>query len=1222
MYAIKNIPTRNMSENEKIKRQNEYNILHKLNHPNVIQLIEATDCSYTEMIQIIMEYADDGDLKQKIEKQKKEKKTFSEDQILNWFAQICLGLQYLQSENIIHRDIKSANIFLNKCKNCCKIGDFGYSKELQYTNQQTSSRIGSNCYIAPEIILGQTYSYQVDIWSLGIILYELCCLELPFQCWQEACHNLQITEQYYPAIQNTEYSQNLKNLISQLLIKDPNKRYTLQHIFDKPFIQKRLIKFLEEAESKSKSIPLQITRKKNTNINQFRTQLRQTPIRKQGYQHYCFLQENNKANYQQPNKQNIIKQIYNSTNTKNQNLQNNQQNAQRQVQEEQKNEIVENEKRNLIQFGQNQQQNIVGVKLPIVCQRRSLKVNQNRNLFIQQSTNQNTESTPFLKKQSFKQIEQQDQIRKCNPSPKPIIKNSQKHLEFHDLNKVGIINQNIQNQANNQIQITKSIKQLEPLNTQTSTYLSRRNTGYSIQDMDKTTLCKKMDPQTTISTHDKKFPTRRSNQQKHRYILTQRKLQDKNDQDTINIPSSNQQLKKDQELNEQEKKISHFNQEHKKESTNQNNQNLQTQIQKEEVNELTNNDSYQTTQKIKNTYSEKQETIDNPQNLQEQKNNEDPNYLGTPGGDQLFATNKFNAALAEQNKIAGLQYRVDDAQEKIISHFKQEHKRESTNQNSQNIQKQIQKEEANEFINNNSYQTTQKIKETSLEKQETIDNPQNIQEQNNNENPNYLGTPGGDQLFAANKLNSILAEQNKIADFQYRVDVAQQDETQNKQIKENLVENQQSVQNDIECQKQKDFILPKEYSQFTKIYAKVISKTKNLGNTEKQNTLNEINKKQNLKQTDQVPTSPTKISNYSDKKDFTTKIKDNSDQQQNISSAKKNMSFELQQDSASCKFFTDKKNIQRNQTESSSQQKTCKEQLNEKNEGKKKIRKISFESGQKEIEQTHQSKQSPQKPSFFDRKQQNNQTVGQVNQLSQQYLINSQESPRSNQHQKQFGEQSQQKKYKLCNSSFKGVQENIYDENEQQSDEESFLKISTELDQNQTDSDQSIYISQLKSLIKTGPTQGQDIIQNNGTNEFTFSYLSDGIDKNCEFDQNQSYQEEKEEQQEEKQEKQHEDLDSEEESNIYLVANQKSDYFYEQKFSLKQDMTQEQFELFCNTVKSEIKKSDFQNKTLRDQINILQQKIPQIQLDKFTLKIQQFINIVKIENDDVEIEYF
>ncbi|KAL4505407.1 hypothetical protein ABPG72_002469, partial [Tetrahymena utriculariae] len=922
------------------------------------------------------------------------------------------------------------------------------------------------------------------------------------------CLNLLIQileQQYYPAIKNTEYSQNLKNLISQLLIKDPNKRYTLQHILDKPFIQQRLSKFQEEAESKSKS---QNTRKKHTDINKFRTQF-QKPFRKQGQQHFCCLQQNNNSNYQQTF--NMIKPIQNSTNTKNQNLQNNQQNAQRQVQEEQKNEFVENQKRNLIQFGQNQQQNIEGVKLPIVCQ----KVNQNRNILFQQSTNQNTESTTLLKKQ--------DQIRKCNPSPIPIIKNSQKHLKFHDLNKVRIINPNIQNQANNQTPSTKSTKQLEPIKTPT-TYLSRRNTGYSIQDMDKSPISKKMDPQTTISTHDKKFPTRPSSiQQKHIQIVTQRKLQDKNDQDTINIPSSNQQLKKDQELNEQEKKISHFNQEHK-ESTNQNNQNLQTQIQKEEVNELTNNDSYQTTQKIKNTYSEKQETRDNPQNLQEQKNNEDPNYLGTPGGDQLFAKNKFNPILAEQNKIAGLQYRVDDAQEKIISHFKQEHKRESTNQNSQNIQKQIQKEEANEFINNNSYQTTQKIKETSQEKQETIDNPQNLQEQNNNENPNYLGTPGGDQLFAANKFNPILGEQNKIADFQYRVDVAQQDETQNKQNKENLVENQQSVQNDIECQKQKAFILPKEFSQFTKIYAKVINKPKNLGNTEKQNTLNEINKKQNLKQTDQVPTSPTKISNYSDKKHFTTKIKDNSDQQQSISSAKKNMSFELQQDSASCKFFTDKKIIQRIQTE-----KTCQEQLNEKNEGKKKIRKISYESGQKEIEQAHQSKQRPQKSSFFDRKQEKNQTVGQVNQLSQQYLINIQESLRSNQLQNQFGEQSQQKKQKLCNSSFKGVQENIYDENEQQSDEESFLKISTELDQNQNDSDQSIYISQLKSLIKTDPTQGQDIIQNYGTNEFTDTYLSDGIDKNCEFDQNQSYQEEKEEQEEEKQEKQHEDLDSEEE---------------------------------------------------------------------------------------------
>ena len=95
------------------------------------------------------------------------------------FAQICLGTKNAHDRSVIHRDIKSLNILMTK-RDIIKISDFGISKILFDSNSFAQSRIGSTSYLSPEILKGNSYNTKTDIWSLGILLFELIALSLPF----------------------------------------------------------------------------------------------------------------------------------------------------------------------------------------------------------------------------------------------------------------------------------------------------------------------------------------------------------------------------------------------------------------------------------------------------------------------------------------------------------------------------------------------------------------------------------------------------------------------------------------------------------------------------------------------------------------------------------------------------------------------------------------------------------------------------------------------------------------------------------------------------------------------------------------------------------------------------------------------------------------------------------------------------------------------------------
>ena len=227
-----------MKEDNKKQIYNEASIMKKLLHPNVISFKDVFKDTKLDYFYIVMEYANDGDLSKKIKTQKNKiigEKYFSEEKIMQYFYQICRGLQYIHSKNIIHRDIKSQNIFLMK-NGKIKIGDFGIAKALTNTKNNATTIIGTPYYFSPEIINGEPYNYKTDIWSLGVVLYEMCCLKLPFESNNIAQLSIKIMKGKYDPIPN-RYSKNMANLIKNMLNIDQKLRPNINEVLQSPLLK-------------------------------------------------------------------------------------------------------------------------------------------------------------------------------------------------------------------------------------------------------------------------------------------------------------------------------------------------------------------------------------------------------------------------------------------------------------------------------------------------------------------------------------------------------------------------------------------------------------------------------------------------------------------------------------------------------------------------------------------------------------------------------------------------------------------------------------------------------------------------------------------------------------------------------------------------------------------------------------------------------------------------
>jgi NIMA (never in mitosis gene a)-related kinase len=177
-FVIKEILIGHLKKQEQDSAKKEVDVLRKMKHSNITEFFE----SFIEnsKLYIVMEHADAGDLSAAINRRKTGMQYWPEDEVMRIFVQICLALKHVHNHNVLHRDLKSQNIFLTS-KGIVKLGDFGIAKVLDNYEAIAQTQIGTPYYLSPEICDSQPYGRPSDIWALGVVLYELLALELPFQ---------------------------------------------------------------------------------------------------------------------------------------------------------------------------------------------------------------------------------------------------------------------------------------------------------------------------------------------------------------------------------------------------------------------------------------------------------------------------------------------------------------------------------------------------------------------------------------------------------------------------------------------------------------------------------------------------------------------------------------------------------------------------------------------------------------------------------------------------------------------------------------------------------------------------------------------------------------------------------------------------------------------------------------------------------------------------------
>ena len=236
IYALKKVKLSNLNEKEKTNSLNEVRILASVKSKYVISYKEAFFDEKDSTLGVVMEYADNGDLYKKILEYKQKKIYFEEIDIWKIFIQLVKGLKALHDLQILHRDLKSANVFLFKDGHA-KLGDLNVSKVAKRGLGYTQT--GTPYYASPEIWKDLPYDNKSDIWSLGCVLYEMITLHPPFR-------SKNMDELYKKVLSGDignlpeKYSNDLYEVVLLMMKVNSNKRPNCNDILNNTFVKKRI----------------------------------------------------------------------------------------------------------------------------------------------------------------------------------------------------------------------------------------------------------------------------------------------------------------------------------------------------------------------------------------------------------------------------------------------------------------------------------------------------------------------------------------------------------------------------------------------------------------------------------------------------------------------------------------------------------------------------------------------------------------------------------------------------------------------------------------------------------------------------------------------------------------------------------------------------------------------------------------------------------------------
>jgi len=239
LFVCKKVNLANKTPQQQKESENEVRTMSKVKHPNTIGFIDA----FVErrVLHIVMEYADGMDLEKFLIETVKRKEVVPEEKILSIFAQIALALRQLHKQHLLHRDLKSANVFMMQ-NGDVKLGDFGFSKQLTYTMALASTICGTPYYFSPELCQKLPYNNKSDVWSLGVILYELINLRKPFEARNlPELRKRVVTEEPAP-FTATHVSEDLKQLCLSMLRKSSSTRPSVEMVLQSSIVRAHMAK--------------------------------------------------------------------------------------------------------------------------------------------------------------------------------------------------------------------------------------------------------------------------------------------------------------------------------------------------------------------------------------------------------------------------------------------------------------------------------------------------------------------------------------------------------------------------------------------------------------------------------------------------------------------------------------------------------------------------------------------------------------------------------------------------------------------------------------------------------------------------------------------------------------------------------------------------------------------------------------------------------------------
>ncbi|XP_024235923.2 LOW QUALITY PROTEIN: serine/threonine-protein kinase Nek4 [Oncorhynchus tshawytscha] len=245
-YVIKKLNLTTSSKRERRAAEQEAQLLSRLRHPNIVtyrESWEGEDCQ----LYIAMGFCEGGDLYHRLKQQKGE--LLPERQVVEWFVQIAMALQYLHEEHILHRDLKTQNIFLTKT-NIIKVGDLGIARVLENQNDMASTLIGTPYYMSPELFSNKPYNHKSDVWALGCCVYEMSTLKHAFNAKDMNSLVYRIVEGKLPQMPS-KYDPQLGALIKSMLCKRPEDRPDVKLILRQPYIKRQIAMFLEATKEKT-----------------------------------------------------------------------------------------------------------------------------------------------------------------------------------------------------------------------------------------------------------------------------------------------------------------------------------------------------------------------------------------------------------------------------------------------------------------------------------------------------------------------------------------------------------------------------------------------------------------------------------------------------------------------------------------------------------------------------------------------------------------------------------------------------------------------------------------------------------------------------------------------------------------------------------------------------------------------------------------------------------